>query len=255
MKKIIILNKKEGETPLEALENFRNRNPKYLGLPMTYAGRLDPMASGVLIILADGETKNKEKYLALDKEYDFQVLFGFSTDTYDILGKIVRQDLTTKIHLTKEELEKEIKKNLKSFIGEIIQKYPAYSSKTVKGKPLFTYARCGEDVKIPERKVFIKKLKLEKITKIDNKKLFKNIEKRIRKVQGDFRQIEILKIWEEYLSSGNRIFAVASFNIKCSSGTYVRTIANTLGNNIGIPALAFSIKRTKVGKYVIIKKQ
>jgi len=55
-----------------------------------------------------------------------------------------------------------------------------YFSKTVKGKLLFTYARNGEDVKIPERKIFIKKLKLEKVREMDNKKLFKNIEKRIK---------------------------------------------------------------------------
>lgn len=274
MKKIILLNKKEGETPLETLENFRKKNPIYLNIPMTYAGRLDPMASGVLLILAGEETKNKEKYLALEKEYNFKILFGFSTDTYDILGKVVKQNsvdnylkvnnfcyrrkcLLDGIVLSKnrKELGKEIKKNLKNFIGEIIQKYPAYSSKTVKGKPLFTYARCGEDVEIPERKVFIKKLKIERITKIDNKKLLKNIEKRIQKVQGDFRQAEIIEIWKENLNKKNQIFAVASFNIKCSSGTYVRTIANTLGGNLGIPALAFSIKRTKVGKYAIIKKQ
>ena len=51
-KKIIILNKKEGETQLQALENFRNKNPIYLGVPMTYAGRLVPMASCLLLILA-----------------------------------------------------------------------------------------------------------------------------------------------------------------------------------------------------------
>ena len=53
---------------------------------MTYAGRLDPMASGLLIVLAGEETKNKEKYLNLDKEYLFEVLFGFKTVTYDFLG-------------------------------------------------------------------------------------------------------------------------------------------------------------------------
>lgn len=244
IKKIILLNKKEGETPLEALENFRKKNPRYLGVPMTYAGRLDPMASGVLLILTGEETKNKEKYLVKEKEYDFQVLFGFTTDTYDILGKVIANK---NLVIKKGELKKQIKSNLKSFLGESIQKYPIYSSKTVKGKPLFSYARTGEDVEIPKRKIFIKKLKLEKIIEINNRKLFKNIEKRIKKVKGDFRQDEILKIWKKELSnSKTQKFFIASLKTKCSSGTYVRSVANSLGNKLEIPALAFSIKRTKI---------
>ncbi len=251
MKKVITLNKKEGETPLEAMENFRKKNPKYLDVPMTYAGRLDPMASGVLLILTEEETKNKEKYLMKEKEYEFEVLFGFSTDTYDILGKVINKQNITKTNLRHgvdvKNLEGEIKKNLKSFLGESVQKYPMYSSKTVKGKPLFAYARNGEEVEVPERKIFIKKLKLEKIRSTDNKKLFENIEKRIKKVKGNFRQDEILKIWKKELQTENkREFLVAKFKTKCSSGTYVRTIANTLGNKLKIPSLAFSIKRTKI---------
>lgn len=254
MKKILVLNKKEGETPLEALEKFRGKgSKKYKDVKMTYAGRLDPMASGVLLILVDDEIKNKEKYLALGKEYDFEVLFGFNTDTYDILGKVIaRQDLSIdkKPACTGRELEKQIKNTVKNFLGESIQKYPIYSSKTVKGKPLFSYARAGEEVDIPERKILIKKLKFEKIREINNKKLFENIEKRISKIKGDFRQDEILKIWQKELFLPNKFF-IASFEIKCSSGTYVRNIANLLGNKIDIPALAFSIKRTKLGEYVV----
>jgi len=252
MKKVIVLNKKEGETPLEALESFRAKNSKYSNIPMTYAGRLDPMASGLLLILAGEETKNKEKYLVEDKEYKFEVLFGFATDTHDILGKVARQDLVT---FNKKELIKEIKNNLNKFIGEKIQKYPIYSSKTVKGKPLFSYARNGETVEIPERKIFIHKLKFEKVREIDNLKLLKNLEKRIGKVQGDFRQKEILSLWNKSLNDesifSNKKLFIASFNVKCSSGTYVRVLADSLGLAIKIPALAFSIKRTKIGRYML----
>ena len=227
MKKVILLNKKEGETPLEALEIFRIKNNKYKDIKMTYAGRLDPMASGLLLILAGEETKNKEKYLVLDKEYDFEVLFGFSTDTFDVLGKVL---FNYELSITNYELKNRIKSKLQDFLGEQVQKYPIYSSKTVAGK------------------------------------LFQNIEKRIKKVKsparnakgiafagGDFRQKEILKIWKNNLSieQGELLLKIASFKIKCSSGTYVRGIANSLGNRMKIPALAFSIKRTKVGKYML----
>jgi tRNA pseudouridine55 synthase len=256
MKKVIVLNKKEGETPLEALENFRLKNEEYKNVPMTYAGRLDPMASGVLVILAGEETKNKEKYLNLPKEYEFDVLFGFDTDTYDILGKVsLRQSLGERARFNKKELEQKIKDKIKSFLGESIQKYPMYSSRTIKGKPLFTYARSGETVDIPERKIYIKNIKLNKIRKISSKKLLQNIERRIIKVKGDFRQDEILKIWRKNLSQAQSLgknkgyFYIVSFKINCGSGTYVRVIADSLGKSLKIPSLAFLIRRTKVGKY------
>ncbi len=247
MKNIILLNKKEGETPLEALENFRKKNKKYKDIKMTYAGRLDPMASGVLLVLAGEETKNKEKYLGLDKEYEFEILFGFATDTYDVLGKVISSNVLTNFRTSK--IKNKIKENLKYFTGKFIQKYPVYSSKTVKGKQLFEYARGGVEVELPEREVFVKKFMLLKLQKISSKKLLTNIEKRVKKVKGDFRQDEILKIWRKKLNVQHRVFNIASFKIKCSSGTYVRGIANSIGEKIGIPALAFSIKRTKVGRF------
>lgn len=254
--KFYLVNKKEGQTPLESLEVFRVKNKIPLDVPLTYAGRLDPMAEGLLILLSGENCKNKQKYLDLDKEYEFQVLFGFATDTYDILGKITKGNplQTTKGYpLWKEELEKLIQENLKFFKGKIIQKYPMYSSKTVGGKPLFTYARENKEVEIPEREVFVKNIKYLKINKISNTNLLKKIENRIAKVKGDFRQKDILKIWNNVLNSDKtpKHFFIASFSVKCSSGTYVRSIANNLGEQIGIPSLAFYIKRTKIGKYRI----
>ena len=127
---------------------------------MTYAGRLDPMASGLLLILAGKEVKQKERYLKLSKEYEFEILFGFSTDTHDILGKVYHSNILTNvgINLSKKKLVKLIRSNLKNFQGEFTQDYPMYSSKTVKGKPLFQYARTGEEVDIPNRKIYVKSL-------------------------------------------------------------------------------------------------
>ncbi len=255
MKKILILNKKEGETPLEALEKARVKNKIGKDVSMTYAGRLDPMASGVMLVLVGEEVHNKEKYLNLDKEYEFEVLFGFTTDTYDILGKVTSSILSDRVALKADDLANEIEKNLKYFRGKFAQKYPIYSSKKVLGKQLFVYGRGGEEVELPEHKVYVKSLKFLKLKKINNKKLFLNIEKRISRVQGDFRQEEIIKTWGKYLladSVSSGPFFIGSFKIKCGTGTYVRVIADSLGEKIGIPTLAFSIKRTKVGKYVII---
>ena len=91
MKKILILHKKEGETPLEALNVFRFKNKKYKDVKMTYAGRLDTLVSGLLLVLTGDTVKEKEKYLKLNKEYEFKILFGFATDTYDVLGKVTKK--------------------------------------------------------------------------------------------------------------------------------------------------------------------
>jgi len=245
MKKVVILNKKEGQTPLEALEFFRSKHEEYKGVKMTYAGRLDPMASGLLVILAGEETKNKEKYLKLDKEYNFEILFGFATDTYDILGKVTK---ARNVIVKKEDLEIIIKKELKNLKGKFTQSYPMYSSKTVLGKQLFQYARDKEEVDIPSREVEVKSLILGKIRKIRGEKVKQDITKRIGRVKGDFRQKETLNIWNKKIIDEN-VFFIASLSVRCSSGTYVRGIVNSLGEKINIPALAWSIKRTKVGKF------
>jgi tRNA pseudouridine55 synthase len=248
VKDLVILNKKEGETPLKAIDNFRLKNKKYKDVKMTYAGRLDPLASGLLVVLAGDAVHEKEKYLKLWKEYEFEVLFGFATDTYDILGKVSHSNTLTNIGI--KDLEELIKKNLKHFKGKFAQKYPMYSSKTVDGKPLFSYARSGAMVEVPEREVEVKSLQFRGSRKITPNALLKNINSRISKVSGDFRQKEILKIWHKELSSyEGSSFPIASFKIKCSSGTYVRSFAHTMGEKIGIPALALTIKRTKIGKW------
>ena len=102
---------------------------------------------------------------------------------------------------------------------------------------------------IPEREVVVKELKFLKLRRINSAKLLANIKKRIKKVKGDFRQEEILKIWRKNLLKKIENIPVARFKIKCGTGTYVRGIANSLGEKINIPALAFSIKRTKIGKF------
>jgi len=108
-------------------------------------------------------------------------------------------------------------------------------------------------VEVPTREVNVKKINLLKIRKINSKILLQNIQKRITKVEGDFRQSEICGIWHKNLNHEEKQYVVAGFKIKCGSGTYVRSIANSLGIKIGVPALAFSIKRTKLGKWRLVE--
>jgi len=241
---ILNLYKRAGETPLACMERFRAFNPDYLGVPMTYAGRLDPMAEGVLVVLA-GKIKEatKKELLAFDKVYEFEVLWGFETDTFDALG------LVTKIG--KEPL-RNFDKKIDRLLGEVQKKktqvYPPYSSRTVGGKSLFAYAREGklDEIDIPTKQIHIFSLDHVHTRHISQKKLLEEIEMNIKKVVGDFRQQEIINLWKESIDpEGDALISMCRGVV--TSGTYIRSIAQELGERIESGALAYSIKRTRVG--------
>src|SRR3989344_1807696 len=121
------LYKRRGETPLECVQRFVLNNPELKGEKMTYLGRLDPLAEGVLLVGSGEDTKQeqREKFFGLDKEYDFISLFGFATDTYDVLGRILR------VEKIKDLNELDLIKMTKVYEGEREQNYPAFSSKII----------------------------------------------------------------------------------------------------------------------------
>jgi len=248
---VLKLYKKRGETPLSCIERFKKENPQYLNEKMTYAGRLDPLAEGLLLVLAGEECKNKDKYLCLDKEYEVDVLLGFSTDSYDLLGKV-----TNKISFEKFDIcdADNCFCAIKSFVGKFSQKYPPFSSKTIKGKSLFSLFKRGElkDEEIPMKEVEIKNIDMSWARRISRDDLFKYIEESVMLVSGDFRQKEILEIWsKELLNIKMGDFPIISLTVSCTSGTYMRSLANSIGEKVGIPALALNIKRIKVEEYYI----
>lgn len=217
-------------------------------MPLTYAGRLDPMAEGLLMVLAGEDRLLKEKYLALPKEYEMEILFGFETDTYDLLG-IVRDS-----GIIENQHNINYTKIFEKFIGDIEQEYPPYSSKPVEGKPLFQIAREGKinEVKIPTHIVNIESIKIIEKRKITKENLQKYINEKIPLVVGDFRQNEILESWSEALSNTPQSeFQILKINIACGSGAYMRSLAHDIGKIIGVSTVCFSLKRTKIGKFKI----
>ncbi len=95
--KIKIVYKKSGQTPLDCINEAKKANSDLLRLPLTYAGRLDPLAEGVLVLLIGDECLKKDEYLKLPKEYEVTILFGFSTDTYDLMGKVIDISTTSEL--------------------------------------------------------------------------------------------------------------------------------------------------------------
>lgn len=248
MKKIINIYKKTGETPLEAINRLRDHKPEFKTAKITYAGRLDPLAEGVLILLLGDAVYDKEKYLKLDKEYEAEILFGFETDTYDILGLPKKN---RKIENLKKE---ELAESLKIFMGINKMPFPPYSSYKIKGKSLFEWARKGKlaEIEIPEKEREVYEIKIINLRKITGEKLLVKINSKINKVKGDFRQQKILNKWSEILMKEFRSdFQTVKLSIKCSSGTYIRSIAHSLGKKLKIGAVLLNLKRTKVGDFEI----
>ncbi len=209
-----VIYKNLGETPLQCLERYRLEAGIAADVPMTYAGRLDPMAEGDMMILVGEECKGKDKFLPMNKEYEVEFLLGIETDTYDLLG--IFQNESEVSHFGIER-------------GKFTQPYPPFSSKTFSGGKSET-----KEVEIYDHRI------LDKLT-ISKEELHNQIKTRIALVKGEFRQKEILAAWEVYFTQTKKTeYRLIKAWIFASSGTYMRSIAHR--NH----SLAYSIKRTSI---------
>jgi len=268
MRTYVVLDKKVGETPLEALTAWKAANPDYADMPASYAGRLDPMASGALLVLLGDECKRRDAYTGLDKEYEVEVVLDASTDTGDALG------LTT-LNATQSRLEnRAILGALRCLSGTHRVPYPAFSSKAVSGKPLFQYALEGTlgSITIPEHDETVYRAELLGVQHLDADALRERVRALLahvprsddpRKTHGaDFRQDDIRARWEEAFkkleaepesqASAPRIFTMLTLRIACASGTYMRTFASRLAQELGTTGFALSIHRTKMGRHMML---
>ena len=244
MKNILNIYKPVGLSPLDIINILKDKSPEYQDVPITYAGRLDPMAEGVLLLLAGDEVHKNEEYQKLDKEYEAEILFGFETDTYDILGIPQLVQLTGLAGGLNDGVKKEVE-NLK---GEISLPLPPYSSYKIQGRPLFMWAREGrlKEIKIPMRTTTIHNAKFLGSNELGSEELLKQITEKVNLVKGDFRQEEIARKWQEVLEKNtDQKYFIVKIKFKVSSGTYIRSIAHSLGG------VLFSLKRTKVGGFDI----
>ena len=246
MKPLVPVWKPLGWTPLKTIEEFKKENFEYENEKISYAGRLDPMAEGILLLLVGEENKNRKRYESLSKKYNAEIVLGITTDSFDALGII------NSIKPSSIFLKNRLKEVLKKFEGKKNQKYPPFSSKPVKGKPLYFWAKKGRisEVEIPEKQIEINSLEIEEIENISTSNLYKDAVGKISKTEGDFRQKEILKSWKEFVKkSKTKKFQSIKIEISCSSGTYIRRLASDIGEELSCGAFALSIIRTKVGKY------
>lgn len=149
----ILIDKPVGPTSHDVVNKGRRAlSMKKIG----HAGTLDPFASGLLILCIGTSTRLSEYFLHYDKTYIFTLRLGHETDSCDNEGKIIAQGKKKPENIN----EPEIRNVLHDFTGEIDQVPPVYSARRIKGRRLYEYARSGEIVEIPSRKVIIHELNL-----------------------------------------------------------------------------------------------
>lgn len=147
---VIVIDKKEGYTSRDVV----NIVGKILGTKkIGHTGTLDPMATGVLVIVVGKATKLVEYLTSSEKEYIAGVLLGKDTDTLDITGTVLKEEAC---FVTEEELRRGLKEMTKTYLQEV----PKYSAVKVNGKKLYEYARKKEEVVLPKKEVTIEKLDL-----------------------------------------------------------------------------------------------
>lgn len=243
---ILLINKPETKTPLQALETLRKKFPVYAGLTIGYAGRLDPLASGLLLLLIGEENKKRKLYERLPKTYTFNVITGIQTDTHDLMG------LTTQIHAG-SSADARLNTLLKEYIGTQTQQYPLYSSARVSGKPLYYWARAGKvPLQIPTKTIEIYDLQCTARSEITLKELSAYAVNVVSRVQGVFRQKEIIANWQLLARTHpEQIFPIYSCELRCSSGTYVRKLVDDIGKRLEGGAVAHQITRTQIGEYTL----
>ena len=151
---ILVVDKPQGCTSHDVVDFIR----KKFGLKKVgHAGTLDPMATGVLVILIGKCTKSSNSFLSADKEYDATLMLGATSDTGDAWGRVEKSGIPGAFS------KKEIEGAFNKFLGGIEQVPPAYSAVKFKGKKLYEFARKGIEIKLEPRKVVIKELKIYKI--------------------------------------------------------------------------------------------
>ena len=150
MEGIIVVNKPKGITSFDVIRKLKKiLKTKKIG----HTGTLDPLATGVMLMCVGKATKLAADLEAKDKVYIADFDIGYATDTYDIEGKKIVENI---IDVSKEDLEQSIKK----FIGNIKQVPPMYSAIKIDGNKLYHLARKGIEVERPERDVTIEYINL-----------------------------------------------------------------------------------------------
>lgn len=227
---VYLIDKEEGWTSNDVVRYLKGKlNPEKSGdkkvlkqdekrFRIGHAGTLDPFATGLLLIMLNDGTKQFDELQKLPKEYLVEIEFGKKTDTQDVTGKVVWEyDETENGEIDLKKLSPDMLfSTLEKFRGKIWQIPPKYSALKINGKRAHDLAR---------------KKSSEEVNKLMEQK----------KREVEVYESEILKVEEKVLT----------IKFVVSSGTYVRTLAQDMGDQFGYGAFAKSLRRTKIGGHKV----
>jgi len=185
-----------------------------------HAGSLDPLATGLLVLMCGKGTRLSPYLMGLDKSYVASIRFGIGTDTLDAEGPVtgIRPVTTSVMDLTAA---------LADFRGQVMQVPPKFSAIKRNGRPLYERARRGEEIPpLAAKSITISKIE----------------------ITGS-RWGEIVPTGESK-GSDDRIYE-ATLDIACSSGTYVRAIARDLATALGTLGYVHALRRERVGPFQV----
>jgi tRNA pseudouridine55 synthase len=184
-----------------------------------HTGTLDPFATGVLVVLVGRATRLAQFLSGADKEYEAVIRLGYATDTGDLTGTRVA-NLTAETQRAQCLRREEIETALAALRGEIEQTPPMYSAKKIAGRKLYELARRGEE--------------------IERKPVCVNV--------SEFAAITHNGALLNDNDDGAQDLKV---RVACSAGTYIRTLAEDFGNQLGVGAHVAELRRTRAGQFKI----
>lgn len=227
----ILVDKRVGVTSFFVTKHFKKLlNCSKIG----HFGTLDPAASGLLVLSTEPKFFNYLQapfYENDEKIYGFVVQFGVKTDSADLDGNIIERN---EIYPSSEQ----IKNALKQFIGEIEQTPPKFSALKIDGRRAYDLARNGVEFAMKKRTVKILSLKF----------LSKNLPEEL-----STRYLEESSEWHKD-SFNNSFNSQAAFLVKCSAGTYIRTLAEDIAATArsGCIGVVSFLRRYSVGPFSLI---
>ena len=185
-----------------------------------HTGTLDPFATGVLVVLVGRATRLAQFLSGAVKEYEAVVRFGYATDTGDPTGARLplREAQNEERAIVHTWSEAEVEAALAGLRGEIEQVPPMYSAKKIEGRKLYELARQGVEV---ER----------------------------RAVRVTVHELNAMRSGGALFSENEDGTLDLSVRVRCSAGTYVRTLAEDIGERLGVPAHLASLRRTRAGEF------
>lgn len=217
---LLLIDKPSGITSFDVIRRLRrvysNTHEGVKAPKMGHAGTLDPLATGLMIIGVGAGTKRLHELTKREKEYVAEVRIGEQRRTGDLEGEIVAERPVTD---DEETLERAVIEALESMIGEIELPVSAYSAIKIDGVPMYKRARKAEGTDLPVEELPVRKMRL---------------------IEADLFSVHV---------QNER--AVATIRFRVGSGTYIRSLAEELGQRVGYPATLQALRRTNVGEFSI----